>query len=135
MTIFPNPLRAKPTVHKPFVSDRPKVYVPLLSNEPTVFEPTVVKRRLVSWWGPDGATVWVVWNPETAEIEKVGGVNPSSVTWQINYIWKDRTDSYTLTAGMSETEISIPVGQRKFLRHDGSLCRSPDIDGFNMEIV
>lgn len=87
--------------------------------------------RVTTWWGPGGAATWVEWNETTYEVESVSGVNPSSQAWEINYIWKDRTDDFTMVAGMAETTIDIPIGQRKHLRFDGSLCKSPDIVGFS----
>lgn len=91
--------------------------------------------RVRTWWGPEGAATWVEWNDSTNEIESVSGVNPSSVAWEISYIWKDRRDDYTMEAGMPETTINIPIGQRKRLRVDGEFCKSPDLDGFTMRIV
>lgn len=88
-----------------------------------------------TWTGPDGARTWVIWTPATNEIIRVGAANPSSQAWEIEYIWKDRTDTYTLTAGMAPLTIDIPIGQRKHLRFDGSLCKSPDLDGFTVRRV
>ena len=92
--------------------------------------------RVPTWWGPDGVTVWVEWNEVTNEIEAGIGVNPSALTWKVTYVWKDREDSFTMPPGMPETTVGIPPGQRKRLRSsDGSLCKSPDIDSFNVEVV
>lgn len=88
------------------------------------------------WWGPDGIEVWADWNPVTSEIEAVGAVNPTNLVWQVEYVWKDRTDTYQLAAWMPPTTISIPPGQRKRLATGtGELCKSPDIDGFNVRIL
>lgn len=92
-------------------------------------------RRVTTWWGPDGAATWVMWNKVTYEIEAVAGINPSDVAWEINYIWKDRTDQFTMVADMAETTISIPIGQRKMLPIDGEFCKSPDLDGFSVALA
>lgn len=68
--------------------------------------------RVNVWICATGATTWVEWNPATNEVESVGVVNPSSITYEIEYRWRNRTDSYTLNAFTAETIFSIPPGQR-----------------------
>jgi len=94
--------------------------------------------RVDVWVTNEGAATWVEWNPATLQVESVTVVNPTSTRYDIEYRWRNRTDTYTLQPNTPETTFNIPVGQRFTLPPDpqrtawGNLRFGSDLYGFDI---